>query len=368
MERLRQSDLQSLLAFARECYTIRSPETFESFIPRLVDALVRLIPATHVTYNEMYPQKSESHNCVNTADLASPVAGRLWELHMNEHPVMVHALQTDGPCTLRISDCWSSLQLHDSGLHNDFYRHYEIEDALCISMGCTLPGVIGVGWHDMRRFTDRERMIADLARPHISQALQNARMASRLREQLEMLQSGIDSMGAGVILCGPHWRIQFISARARRYLEEFFDATRQIDQRLPADLLLWVRQQDTQLSANGDAPQARSPLLLEKGNKRLVVRLLSQPGESLIVMEEKRAAPDAQDAAMLGLTARESEVLNWIACGKTNYEIGVILEMHTATVKKHAEHIFKKIGVENRTAAATVALARTPDAPGVNSR
>jgi DNA-binding NarL/FixJ family response regulator len=108
--------------------------------------------------------------------------------------------------------------------------------------------------------------------------------------------------------------------------------------------------------------------LLEKGNKRLVVRLLSQPGESLIVMEEKRAAPDAQDAAMLGLTARESEVLNWIACGKTNYEIGVILEMHTATVKKHVEHIFKKIGVENRTAAATVALARTPDAPGVNSR
>lgn len=53
MERLRQSDLQSLLAFARECYTIRNPESFESFISRLLTALPQLIPAAHVTYNEM---------------------------------------------------------------------------------------------------------------------------------------------------------------------------------------------------------------------------------------------------------------------------------------------------------------------------
>ena len=70
--------------------------------------------------------------------------------------------------------------------------------------------------------------------------------------------------------------------------------------------------------------------------------------------------PDAQATAALGLTAREAEVLHWISCGKTNYEIGVILEMHTATVKKHVEHIFKKLGVENRTAAATFVLAGEP--------
>ena len=357
MERLRQSDLQSLLAFVRECYTIRGPEPFESFIARLVAALARLIPAPHVTYNEMYPEKGESHNCVTSPELASPVASRLWELHMNEHPVMVHALQTDGPCALRISDFWSQLQLHDSGLHNDFYRHYGIEDALCISIGCSLPRVIGVGWHDGRSFTDRERMIADLARPHISRALQNARMVSRLRDQLEMLQRGIDSLSAGVILCGPQGRVRFISTQARQYLAEFFGATRQTDRRLPADLLLWVRQQVSRLSMSDDAPSARSPLVCKKNNKRLVVRLLSQPGANLILMEEERALPDVHIAAILGLTVRESEVLNWIANGKTNHEIGIILGLHTATVKKHVEHIFTKLGVENRTAAAKLALA-----------
>ncbi len=357
MECLRQSDLQSLLAFARECYTISSAEPFESFIARLVAALARLIPATHVTYNEMCPEKSESHNCVNSQELASTVACRLWELHMNEHPVMVHALQTDRPCTLRISDCWSQLQLHDSGLHNEFYRHYGIEDALCISIGCSLPRVIGVGWHDSRRFTDRERTIAELARPHISRAWQNARMVSRLREQLEMLQRGIDSLGAGMILCDPQGRVRFISAQARHYLAEFFGATRQTDRCLPVDLQRWVRQQDSQLSTSGDAPPARSPLVYEKHHKRLVVRLLTQSGANMILMEQEQMLQDTQATTTVGLTARETEVLHWISCGKTNNEIGIILGTHTATVKKHVEHIFKKLGVENRTAAATVALA-----------
>ncbi len=358
MERLRQSDLQSILAFARECYTASDPEPFESFIARLVDALARLIPAAHVTYNEMYPEKSESYNCVNTPELASPIANRLWELHMNEHPVLVHALHADRPFALRISDFWSELRLHNSGLHNDFYRHYGIEDALCISIGCLLPRVIGVGWHDGRRFTDRERMIADLARPHINRALQTARMVSRQRDQLEMLQHGMDTLGAGVILCGPQGRVRFISAKARQYLAEFFGATRQTDRRLPADLLLWVRQQDAQLSMSDDAPPARSPLVYEKDHKRLVVRLLSQPGANLILMEEERTLPNAHISAILGLTVRESEVLNWIARGKTNREIGAILGLHTATVKKHVEHIFTKLGVENRTAAASLARAR----------
>jgi DNA-binding NarL/FixJ family response regulator len=52
-----------------------------------------------------------------------------------------------------------------------------------------------------------------------------------------------------------------------------------------------------------------------------------------------------------GLTPREAEVLYWVAQGKTNPEIGLILAVSVATVKKHVEHIFEKIGVENRSAA-----------------
>ncbi|PYK28724.1 MAG: hypothetical protein DME52_00005 [Verrucomicrobia bacterium] len=64
----------------------------------------------------------------------------------------------------------------------------------------------------------------------------------------------------------------------------------------------------------------------------------------------------------LGLTPREAEVLTWIAQGKTNYEIGMILSACTGTICKHVEHILAKLNVENRTAAAIVAIAALANA------
>jgi DNA-binding CsgD family transcriptional regulator len=58
----------------------------------------------------------------------------------------------------------------------------------------------------------------------------------------------------------------------------------------------------------------------------------------------------------LGLTPREAEVLAWVAQGKTNTEVAAILGSSTRTVQKHLEHIFTKLGVETRTAAAVRAL------------
>jgi DNA-binding response OmpR family regulator len=66
----------------------------------------------------------------------------------------------------------------------------------------------------------------------------------------------------------------------------------------------------------------------------------------------------ATDAARLdgaALTPRETEVLGWLAKGKTNRDIADILGMSHRTVNKHLEHIFEKLGVETRTAAAALA-------------
>jgi DNA-binding NarL/FixJ family response regulator len=66
--------------------------------------------------------------------------------------------------------------------------------------------------------------------------------------------------------------------------------------------------------------------------------------------------PSENALGSLGLTARETEVLIWIAQGKTNHEIGVILSACTGTICKHVEHILRKLYVKNRTAAAVIAL------------
>lgn len=63
----------------------------------------------------------------------------------------------------------------------------------------------------------------------------------------------------------------------------------------------------------------------------------------------------------LGLTAREAEILMWISRGKTNRDIGMILDSSPRTVNKHLEHIFEKLGVTTRSAAVSKALQRVKD-------
>jgi DNA-binding CsgD family transcriptional regulator len=53
---------------------------------------------------------------------------------------------------------------------------------------------------------------------------------------------------------------------------------------------------------------------------------------------------------------REAEVLTWITRGKSNRDIGEILGLSLRTVNKHLEQAYAKHGVENRTAAATLAM------------
>jgi DNA-binding NarL/FixJ family response regulator len=58
----------------------------------------------------------------------------------------------------------------------------------------------------------------------------------------------------------------------------------------------------------------------------------------------------------LGLTAREAEVLLWVTQGKANADVATILGMSGKTVKIHLGHIFEKLNVETRTAAAMLAM------------
>ncbi|SEJ59213.1 DNA-binding response regulator, NarL/FixJ family, contains REC and HTH domains [Pseudomonas linyingensis] len=78
--------------------------------------------------------------------------------------------------------------------------------------------------------------------------------------------------------------------------------------------------------------------------------------------EAAQQAPDAEEvraalAHRYQLTGREVEVLEWVACGKTNRDIGEILGLSPRTVNKHLEHVYVKLGVETRTAAAALAIA-----------
>ena len=83
----------------------------------------------------------------------------------------------------------------------------------------------------------------------------------------------------------------------------------------------------------------------------------SAPNEFLLrLAKDSGTDTPAEFSSELGLTTREGEVLSWLSKGKTNRDIAQILGLSPRTVDKHLEQIYSKLGVENRTAAAAIAV------------
>lgn len=93
---------------------------------------------------------------------------------------------------------------------------------------------------------------------------------------------------------------------------------------------------------------------------------LSSNEEYLVRMVESDAFDEKEIMRMsFNITVRESEVLEWLAKGKTNREIAQILDLSPRTVNKHLEQLFKKLDVDNRTTAAAKAILSVQKVTGV---
>jgi DNA-binding CsgD family transcriptional regulator len=155
-----------------------------------------------------------------------------FDRHFKQHPLVRFHGYDGGGVTQRISDCLPLARFRESALYNDYYRRIRIDHAMALPIfvrdGLLVSFVLN---RSRRDFSDRERTLLDLLRPHLARLYRRTRVADRL-------------------------------------------------------------------------------------------------------------------------SAREGEVLHWIAQGKSDAQIGAILGISARTVQKHLQNLYAKLGVENRTAAA----------------
>ena len=184
-----------------------------------------------------------------------------------------------------------------------------------------------------------------------------ARMAVHVQgaRQARQARNALDAFGhATLVVRAADGKIVWKTPLARELLMQHFDGGE-----LDAAVLAWVRDELARRAVAGATPG--EPLTLARQNRRLILALHEETGDDewLIVMRESsdQAVIDALGTAFK-LTTREAEVLYWLAKGKTNRDIGDILGSSPATVKKHLERVYVKLGVETRTAAASVAMSR----------
>lgn len=199
-----------------------------------------------------------------------------------------------------------------------------------------------------------DRLLLNLLRPHLNQGYRNAARFTELRDDLARMAAGVEAVDRGIVFLDPRGHARSMTSRARRWISEYFGSRARAAQTLPEAIRRWLM---AAAASPADAlPRPPTPLVVERPGQRLVVRLVAAGSDRMLVLEERHASLSPRRLESLGLTRREAEVLAWVAEGKTNAEIAVILGASGRTIAKHLEHVYRKLGVETRTAAAAVSL------------
>jgi len=182
----------------------------------------------------------------------------------------------------------------------------------------------------------------------LSTHVRNARVSRLARE-------AVDVGGHGVLLLDARLRVAWRSPQAERWLRTAFP---DLQGEAPLD---WLRH----MANSPTGQEAVVPVAQSVGEgMQLLARSLGAAGlgETMVLLSLAPSLPTAAPAepgsgrgVLPTLTPRETEVLSWLAKGKTNRDIADILGMSHRTVNKHLEHIFEKLGVETRAAAAALA-------------
>ncbi len=173
--------------------------------------------------------------------------------------------------------------------------------------------------------------------------LSNARKAKSARHAL-------DITGRKIVAIDEHGDITWSTPQATKLLRQN-GIHSENGEKVPWAVLAWILEIKKQSVTGGDQQlEYKSPGTI------IIFRHLgvTPEGEFLLsVTDHQKGSDEKRLAEFFNLTMREAEVLLWTTHGKSNKEVAEILSLSPRTVNKHLEQIFSKLGVENRTAAAT---------------
>jgi DNA-binding CsgD family transcriptional regulator len=331
VSRLSANDAERLLRFVGEAEALGGDHAFTE---DLLVELGGLIEADWVTYHETdfvgrrtlvyLPRPGDEDD-----DLA--MTDEDWEL-IHEHPVCRRWRKLGRATPLRLSDVTTRTALHASRFYALYLRPWGVEHELKNRFGST-------PWHSRtiafcrrrgKDFTERDRLVLELLTPHLARLWQAARTRRLLAATLAHLESDSDNGADGVVFLGKGGEPEFASSSARRLLGAYFPGPN--NTRLPAQVARWLDE------------GGQEPFQTRRGDRTLLV---ARSNGTLLLREEQ---------AGIELTAREREVLAWVARGKTNPEIAELLWLSPGTVRKHLENVYAKLGVSTRTAAVATFL------------
>lgn len=337
--RLSRRDLESVLTFVDEANSIPDLESFRS---EILPGLRELVACDFIGYNEVdaggdgsivvgYPEP---------LDETSEALGRL----AHEHPLIVLCSSGDLR-THKISDFMTSREFHRLEIYDEIFSRIGAEDQIAFG----LPGeaVIGIAMNRPRRdFSERDRTLLDLLRPHLARA--HARLVEQERNErlFEILEWGLTRENAAVISLDGDLNIEETSKGAPELLASWFPEDPPGS--LPGRIAAW-------LSSSAGDRSAELKVEGEDGQLTVTTGQALDAGGPLLALEARPVAT-VERLQAIGLTRRQAEVLRLAALGRDTDEVAREMVISPATVRKHFENVYGRLGVNDRESAIAAAF------------
>jgi DNA-binding CsgD family transcriptional regulator len=317
----------------------------KDFPQRVVQSLHLLFPEGSVAIDEVFKQSGEVVHCFQDTPLHTRDVWTAWEMFSHQHPGIRYVADGGRDRLLCLSDMIPYAQLRNLDLYQHVFVPVDVRDEITFIVPGSAASILGITICLSKTASFEQRALAESLFPHLEQAQRNAACVAsgqlfplserELRFEIPMARGGpIGDWPPG----------------ARRLVDLFFDRRSNVPWQPPPDLLAWIKSRRESLRDFGDWRRL-SPLVLTNKRGKLHVNFsLHVDSQGEVLFLSGRIKNSGLGEGRTQTTAREREVISWVSAGKSNAEIAAILGMSLATVKKHLENIFQKVGVENRMA------------------
>ncbi len=332
----------------------------------MLDAVRLVVDSEYTVYQEIDARTRKIGETVqNPAGVVPPRAAPRFERHLGDNPLLGYFANHPRSGPRRISDFLTRCEFHRTALYTECYRPLRVEQQMAMPLLAPPATFRGVVLNRANpNFSEPDRQLLGMLRPHLAVAYRNARVVSALKQRLTRLGKALEECDRGVVVVDATGKVRLRTARARVLERKYWETSVGARTRLEEHLLAWVGRNLAALMQIRDVPVPLAPLVVERGDERLVVRLAPDCaiGEHLLVMEEQHRGAPPKVLEAIGLSSREAEVLAWVARGKSTVDVATLLGASPRTVQKHLEHIFTKLGVETARRQRRARMIRSTSA------
>jgi DNA-binding CsgD family transcriptional regulator len=172
-------DTEHLLAALALIWQVQSAPNLDEYRSRVL-GVGRLVRGHIVGYNEVDRASGRTFAVLEPPEALFDGVHELFARYAHQQPVLRHFSETGDPRARAISDFLSEEELHSLELYRKVYEPLGVEDQIGFLLPSPSETVVGVVINrSTRGFTEGERSLLELVRPHLSQAFRDAGERSR---------------------------------------------------------------------------------------------------------------------------------------------------------------------------------------------